>query len=560
VASPFPVSGILSRGVDPAYTGNNMEIIQQIGVELVPIRIAETLAGMQKDLLKSQSMISRLQKEAERNLKVTQKAMAKGLSPSVDHRALTALNKHLELKQKHWKEVNQDFNKSLSPKVNLGGLTDLNAALAQINKYESQEYKFTLGGGAIKDGKLKLDTNNISAGVSIGIRTGLGTMKVSVNDNFRVKASIDTKIFGGLRADLSRVMDTQRGTTAAVDRTKSLGTILKQSLFGSLFSGIANAVNLKGAGQFAGNVIGKPLANTAQSYVKGVTKDYFGMDSTQDLETELQRKVSTYTNAFNYDNVIKEIGKAQDAMADELQPVIFGTGSESLVAAKKIDVLKAALKGLGKYAVESSAPARTIKRGVAIKDLLSSEKGFENIEPTAIRRHAGNIKNQLKKGETPTDTPEVYATELNLLREKQGLKPLQKDTLEFAEELKKNAAKVSKSIFEGISEFQEAFAVDDLLKSYQLLARPVRKAGFQAAAEQSARYADEYTKFIAALDESAKKTMLVHGNGQSVKQWTKVVGTAFPETEVVSPIDPGIVYGGNGLGPSAKPNLNSFEG
>jgi tape measure domain-containing protein len=150
-----------------------VEQIYKIGVELVPLNVEASLSQIEKDIKKAQRESKKLQKEYERGLKATAKAFEGKLTPRIDESTLYALNDHLDLKQKHWKETKQDFSDPLKPKVDQTELDSLNHTLSAIKQLGDIKVKVAAQnpGVTINNLKITLDVGGLEGAVYRGVRS-----------------------------------------------------------------------------------------------------------------------------------------------------------------------------------------------------------------------------------------------------------------------------------------------------------------------------------------------------------------------------------------------------
>ena len=71
---------------------------------------------------------------AQNVFKQTSDVLGKPLKVKVDDRELTALNKHLDLKQKHWTETQRTFSKAIKPVVDTSEVDRLEQRLQSLSR------------------------------------------------------------------------------------------------------------------------------------------------------------------------------------------------------------------------------------------------------------------------------------------------------------------------------------------------------------------------------------------------------------------------------------------
>lgn len=123
------------------------------------------------------------------------------LDPQVNHKELTKLNEHLSLKQKHFKEVQRDFDRNpLTPRVNL---SEIRQATNEIKKFKrlADSVKNPSGGSTSRQKvELEIDTQAIAKAVEKGMKGGGGLGKMIgdlFTSPFRLAAEAGKRVFIG---------------------------------------------------------------------------------------------------------------------------------------------------------------------------------------------------------------------------------------------------------------------------------------------------------------------------------------------------------------------------
>jgi tape measure domain-containing protein len=121
-----------------------------------------------KQLADIQKLASRAGKDIEGNLKgITSKTKLETLKPTVDHKPLSELNKHIERKREHVEEVNAWFNNNpLTPKVDDRFLDELNTKLDNI---ESKDIKIAVDETSLDNLKREVQINSQKTNTDLGV-------------------------------------------------------------------------------------------------------------------------------------------------------------------------------------------------------------------------------------------------------------------------------------------------------------------------------------------------------------------------------------------------------
>ena len=121
-----------------------------------------------KQLADIQKLATQAGKDIEGNLKgITSKTKLETLKPTVDHKPLAELNKHIERKREHLKEVNKYFDDNpLTPKVDDRFLDELNTKLDNI---ESKDIKIAVDETSLDNLKREVQINSQKTNADLGV-------------------------------------------------------------------------------------------------------------------------------------------------------------------------------------------------------------------------------------------------------------------------------------------------------------------------------------------------------------------------------------------------------
>jgi DNA polymerase sigma len=123
--------------------------------------------------------------------------VSKPLVMSVDDKALTALNKHLTLKQEHYKTVQEEFAKPIKIGTTRVDTRELDNLDRRVEKYKKEDYfKFRISGGTTPS-SFEGIRNQVSRLVLSPIAVPIKVLQSGIN-------SFARGIFEGLTRDISR--------------------------------------------------------------------------------------------------------------------------------------------------------------------------------------------------------------------------------------------------------------------------------------------------------------------------------------------------------------------
>ena len=155
-----------------------------------------------------------------------EKILGKPLVASVDDKALTNLNKHLDLKQKHWTETVKTFNTPVTPKVDLKELEAANLKIAQHHKLQA-------GVKSHSGNQSKVLVELDETVVKRAITTGFNEAHIAEEVAKGIKDGNKTSVVGGLAKTAAMIPETllksalsgagmQIGTSLTQDGIKKL--------------------------------------------------------------------------------------------------------------------------------------------------------------------------------------------------------------------------------------------------------------------------------------------------------------------------------------------------
>lgn len=176
------------------------------------------------------------------------------LTPKVDDRALTNLNKHLDLKVAHFRQVQQFFNNApLTPRVNLSELDKFDLRLKQLQRTGNVSIKVSLQsndsesdlaaekiaektGNAVEKAISKAMQRSITSSVISGIASSVGgivnnTVGSIVRGSFE---KVGRDLASGLSGGISQALESATG--GAIGSTELLGKKIGASLSKSITS------------------------------------------------------------------------------------------------------------------------------------------------------------------------------------------------------------------------------------------------------------------------------------------------------------------------------------
>ena len=198
----------------------------------------------------TQGIEQKLAKFSDKTFKVT---------AQVDDSQLTALNKHLDLKQKHFTQVNNYFKSSpLKPTVDLSGLTSAEEAMKRLTR------------SALGTGLRVPVTFQANSGAVAALRSQIGTIAIPVRFQYsEIKPGVPLK--QDIQFGTSGLNDLEKGITDSVQR--GFKSAQGKGLFGSI-----------------GNIVTAPLRNISRGFQEGIGSTYaqkLTSGTIQNLEKEL---------------------------------------------------------------------------------------------------------------------------------------------------------------------------------------------------------------------------------------------------------------------------------
>lgn len=181
-----------------------------------------------------------INKSVANQYKATAGAFGKPLKPIVDDSSLTALNKHLDLKQKHWAEVRRDFEKPIKPDV------------MPIGQSKSAP------GGLPQSVSVEVDTPKLSKSIESAIGDGFKSASGSnglldlISAPFRATSGILESVFRGATEGLGHEISKELGQGLAsgiqdqmaplVGDLGSLGKLIGGGIAGELMDTLADEI------------------------------------------------------------------------------------------------------------------------------------------------------------------------------------------------------------------------------------------------------------------------------------------------------------------------------
>lgn len=205
---------------------------------------------------------------AQNSVKKTSTILTKPLTVKVDDRELTSLNKHLDLKQKHWAETQRTFNKPLKPLVDTSNIDRLEQRLRSLSHVNAAP---TVGarssGEASKTQKLEasIDTSKLGSSIEKAFSDALKGQKDGGIGSM-VMAPFKA-VVGGIKSTIGSVLD-------------GVGLGLGQQMSKNLAKGLAEGIEgelsyLIGSFKFLGRNLGKALT---EDLIQGMGADLGGVE------------------------------------------------------------------------------------------------------------------------------------------------------------------------------------------------------------------------------------------------------------------------------------------
>ncbi|MBW4460434.1 MAG: tape measure protein [Nodosilinea sp. WJT8-NPBG4] len=297
------------------------ELLLEIG--LSPAQALKDLEAFKKDAVN-------YAKDIENSLKLNL-----NLKPIVDESQLTSLNKHLDLKQKHFKQVQSYFNANpLTVKVNT----------TQVDKLETK-----LKGLSSKSHNIKVNVNQTV--------TNGGNVRRDPNSQPATKVAFDASNFGKFGDAVAKASEKH-----FINLGKEVAKSTKTNPIGNVLKAVASPFQAVGRGALEG--VGREASK----------------DLSKGLSAGIERELSFVLGSF--DLVGKELGK------ELVSGILDSLGRDAQMIEKlfsdvlgKTNVVSAGAAVRGKQSAKSNSDANIAKQQVAkeygfVKDNIGAVKDF----------------------------------------------------------------------------------------------------------------------------------------------------------------------------------------
>lgn len=310
---------------------------------------------------------------AQNVFKQTSDVLGKPLKVKVDDRELTALNKHLDLKQKHWAETQRTFSKAIKPVVDTSEVDRLEQRLQSLSR--------------------------INATPSVNARSSGSS---SQSQTQKVEASVDTSA-------LSRSIE------------KAFGSALKGSKSGGIGSMIA--APFKAVAGMIGQIVGGSLQGIGME----ISKDIGG-----GLRKGIEGELGSLIGSFSL--VGEKLGKGLaeefiDIFADEIEgikPIV-----EAVIGKEEIVIANAAQRGKRSNARKAD---RAVAQGQIQKENEFIEQNLPAIRER-IDKARSNRAEYTEKKTRVDEKIASKANELGLGRLQERLEDLQNQLKNLSESI-----------------------------------------------------------------------------------------------------------------------------
>lgn len=187
---------------------------------------------------------------AQNSFKRTADVLGKPLVIKVDDSSLTALNKHLDLKQKHWAETQRTFSKPIAPSVDTSEIDRLEQRLrnlSRINATPSVGARSSSGQSQTQNVKASVDTNELGGAIEKAFGNALKGMK---------SGGIGSVIMAPIKAVTGMIAQIVGGGLQGIgmEISRDIGSGLRKGIEGELGS-------LIGSFSLLGETLGKGLTD-----------------------------------------------------------------------------------------------------------------------------------------------------------------------------------------------------------------------------------------------------------------------------------------------------------
>jgi tape measure domain-containing protein len=386
------------------------EVVGSIGIELRLEREQfdadlQSLEALQNKALKFSPILNtgdiskQMGQFGDRSFKVT---------AIVDDKQLTALNKHLDLKQRHFAQVSNYFKSAaLTPKVDLTGIKALDGQLDSIRSNieslsgSSVSVGVDLDSSAIDAALGKLQSLQTRAAQSVRVASSGGTDTAQTEEditkaiergfkkasaNSPAKALMDG-LFKSVTAPVRLAFDVSKSALTSTIQGIVLGTT--QEMSRSLGSGVSRALEQSLSGIGGTGAIGEALGETL---VSGVVRGVKGLDQLpQTVETAIEGLPKFLEKALGVPVAIptapfkKAAKRAREAVESEMKGARDAANFVGSVGASVIGEER-----MRDYGLESRAAQRKAKndrtpitREQAAKERQEALRRYEDVEMRA---------------------------------------------------------------------------------------------------------------------------------------------------------------------------------
>jgi tape measure domain-containing protein len=386
------------------------EVVGSIGIELRLEREQfdadlQSLEALQNKALKFSPILNtgdiskQMGQFGDRSFKVT---------AIVDDKQLTALNKHLDLKQRHFAQVSNYFKSAaLTPKVDLTGIKALDGQLDSIRSNieslsgSSVSVGVDLDSSAIDAALGKLQSLQTRAAQSVRVASSGGTDTTQTEEditkaiergfkkasaNSPAKALMDG-LFKSVTAPVRLAFDVSKSALTSTIQGIVLGTT--QEMSRSLGSGVSRALEQSLSGIGGTGAIGEALGETL---VSGVVRGVKGLDQLpQTVETAIEGLPKFLEKALGVPVAIptapfkKAAKRAREAVESEMKGARDAANFVGSVGASVIGEER-----MRDYGLESRAAQRKAKndrtpitREQAAKERQEALRRYEDVEMRA---------------------------------------------------------------------------------------------------------------------------------------------------------------------------------
>ncbi|MFM6603774.1 MAG: tape measure protein, partial [Dolichospermum sp.] len=309
----------------------------------------------------------------------------------VDDSALYDLNKHLDLKYKHFKEVNQYFkNNPITPTVDDDELTELNKTLKNLTKNKHTVTIEQRINAKLTDSSKRDIANSVTEGVADGVEKGVAKGLHDM-DKMIAKAVTD-----GLRAGEKSFSGTSSGTsTSSPSRGSgdSIGDVVYEIKYG--FDTLQKEIGNQLIGD-AIKILLKPGKDLLQGFTEGITNDIgkqlskgiqetFGKQLGADFKKMGEQAGNSVLNAFGIK--VKKENKLLTAISDGSQIAVKSLG-----------------KSVERYAVRKLNAALTDSLDDIFSELFSLDVGTSSKRKTQAQVRKTRVYRRTRQNTSPTST------------------------------------------------------------------------------------------------------------------------------------------------------------